>query len=309
MAGTSFVVDRLGLNLRSQPRQTSTNILAVLPQGHQVEKLAEAVDPFWWQVRTTVGGTEVEGFVAGAMLAPAGGAAAPAPLPAIQIPPAHLAEDRPSVKRATTGGWAYPLGEPGRPPRASGNPASRAAALIAIVDWLDVESGIHLRYRRSGTVTYCNVYAADYCYLAGAYLPRVWWNGAALLRLGAGEDVQASYGATVEELTANRLFDWLRHFGPTFGWTRVFDLDQVQAAANSGEICIACAQRAELSRPGHITAVVPEAAANTAARTADRVTAPLQSEAGWGNHRYASRRWWVDPKFREVGFWRNAGPP
>jgi hypothetical protein len=29
------------------------------------------------------------------------------------------------------------------------------------------------RYARTPTQTYCNVYVADYCYLAGVYLPRV----------------------------------------------------------------------------------------------------------------------------------------
>lgn len=300
MPDTRFRVHVLGLNLRSRPEVTPSTRLAVLPQGHEVEKLSVASDPEWWQVATTLGGTAVQGFVAHRFLEPA-----PEPEPgpvALAVPAVHLGEDRPDVTRAQSGGRAFPLGEAGRPARAAGSPAEKAAALGAIVDWLAVDNPQHLRYQRHGSTTFCNIYAYDYCYLAGAYLPRVWWTGTALQRLAAGEVPAVKYGSTVSELNANSLFDWLKAFGPTFGWRRVFDPDEIQKAANDGVVCIICGQRVQLERSGHIVAVVPETGDHRALG-GSQVTTPLQSQAGWNNFRYGTPRWWLDSKFRDSGFW------
>lgn len=183
-----------------------------------------------------------------------------------------------------------------------GNAADRAAGLAAIVEWLAVDDPQHLRYQRQGSTTFCNIYAHDYCYLAGAYLPRVWWSGPALLRLAQGETLESRYGTTVSELNANSLFDWLGTFGPSFGWRRVFEPAEIQHAANQGRVCLLCAQRTQLNRSGHISAVVPETEEQRALGIA-QVSTPLQSQAGWTNFRYGTARWWLDPKFRDSGFW------
>src|SRR5262245_32347803 len=101
------------LNLRSAPRVVPANRIATLPQGHRVEKLADA-GPDWWNVRTTLGGATLEGFAASRFL----GDEAPAP-PAIGtgITAVHLAANRPEVKRTVTTGRAFPLGEADRPLR------------------------------------------------------------------------------------------------------------------------------------------------------------------------------------------------
>ncbi|MEO8097304.1 MAG: hypothetical protein ABI811_06340 [Acidobacteriota bacterium] len=182
------------------------------------------------------------------------------------IPAVHLTENRDSATRQSQTTRAFPLGEPNRP--------SRATGLDAIVRYLDVEHSP--RYQRTPASTFCNIYACDYCYLAGAYLPRVWWTSTALASFAQGRDVAVKYGVTVAELSANALYDWLRDFGPTFGWTQTTSLDVLQSAANAGQVAVICVQAAVLSRPGHITAVIPESAPTlTAQRQGETVLMPL----------------------------------
>ena len=119
--------------------------------------------------------------------------------PPLRLPEAHLRQDRPDITPASARGRAFPIGDPARP---RSDPE-------AIVAYLDVEAS--LRYRAAGGRTYCNVYACDYCGLAGVYLPRAWWTGDALGRITAGESVGVSYGKTVRELSANALYDWLEN--------------------------------------------------------------------------------------------------
>ncbi len=74
------------------------------------------------------------------------------------------------------------------------------------MDWLDASHSA--RYQRD-QATYCNVYAADFCYLAGAYLPRVWWTASALMRIAQGEMPPAIYDSTIREMRADDLHAWL----------------------------------------------------------------------------------------------------
>lgn len=301
-AGASeFRVATDGLNLRSAPSAASSATrIAVLPMATSVVRVAPAADPAWWLVSTVVDGVPVEGYVAHRFLEPAEGFEPPPARAGVRA--VHLRENRPEVTRDSVGSaYAYPLGEPGRPRRTGAAPAERARELGAIVGWLDVEH--RRRYRRVGSTTYCNIYATDYAYLAGAYLPRVWWTERALARLAAGESVEERYDVTVREMTANRLHAWLVDFGPEFGWRRTMDPDELQRAANAGSVCIVCAQRSDLNRPGHIAAVVPETGDHRAVRSAGRVTVPLQSQAGASNHCYRCTRWWTNAKFRAFGFW------
>lgn len=216
------------------------------------------------------------------------------------IPAAHLALNSASAKRALTTGRPYPLSEADRPGRALGTPAE----LEAIVRYLDVEKSP--RYKRTDSQTFCNIYACDYCYLAGVYLPRVWWTPRALADLDAAKPVAAKYAETVMELNANALYTWLRDFGPAFGWTKVNSLDNLQEAANSGRIGVICAQRNPLSKSGHIAVVVPESAPPSVAQQgADGVTVPLQSQAGRNNYCFSCvpGRWWESLQFQAFGFW------
>lgn len=297
-----FRVVPTALNLRRSPRVTSGNRIAVLPEGTLVEKLGDAADG-WWHVRTSLNGIAVEGFVSARYLAPAG-TAEPAPA-ASGIIAVHLKEGRPDITRANTAGRAFPLGESGGPPAPAGVGAGRLAALLEIIDWLDVETGA--RWQPRGNTTFCNIYAYDVCYLAGVYLPRVWWKPAALARLMAGEQVVPRYDVTVQELNANALADWFEDHGARFGWIRTFDTESLQRAANEGRLAVIVAQRTDLNRSGHIQIIAPEHGQHAAKRSNGTVTVPLQSQAGTRNFRYGflgQGAWWANPaQFRKHGFW------
>jgi len=301
--GEPRVVKAEGGNLRHLPTARFNEPLALLPQGQSVRVLGESA-PGWLRVRTSLGGGEVIGHVAASRLqAAAPIVEAPPPAPAA-LPIAQLRENNAASNRHATGGRAFPLGEPARPTRdANAAPALRIGQLQALADWLGVETSE--RYARTATQTFCNVYAADYCYLADAYLPRVWWTESALLRLAAGENVPVLYADTVREMRADVLFAWLVDIGPRFGWRRVFDASALQDAADAGGVGLVCADRAAEGRPGHITVVVPEDAKHRATRDADgHVTQPLQTQAGAVNRRFGSAgaSWWMGSEFRDRGF-------
>jgi hypothetical protein len=294
-----FLVNaELGLNLRSEPAVANRTRIAVLPFRHQVTKIADE-NAAWAKVNTELQGTRVTGFVAKRFLSPAGDIASPPA--ARRIREVHLTTSGP-VRRNMTSGRAFPLDEPGQPARdLSAGAAAKATALGKILDWLDVERSA--RYRRTPNTTYCNIYAYDYCFLGGAYLPRVWWTSAALLKLYAGETVRPVYGATVHELNANALFNWFRDFGTEFGWKRLFDLDQLQTAANGGEVAVITGQNRVPNRSGHINVVVPETDTHKAARSGGSVTRALQSQAGATNFKYRTSAWYTGAQFRDFAFY------
>jgi len=222
----------------------------------------------------------------------------------VSIPIASLAENKPTSARGSTDGRAYPIGESPRKTRdPSAPPADRVRQLTEIGDWLG--SPTSKRYQPTAEATYCNVYAADYCYLASAYLPRVWWTNSALVKIAQGITVPVLYGDTVREMRADDLFAWLCDMGPMFGWTRVFDASALQKAANGGGLGVICADRRTPGRSGHITVVVPEVDGHTATRDVDgNVVQPLQSQAGARNFRYGSAgpSWWLSDDFIDRGF-------
>lgn len=196
--------------------------------------------------------------------------------------------------RNTTTNLAYPLGEPDRPARSGATPEAKAKSLSYILDWLKVEHSP--RYLPIGSRTEANVYAFDYCYLAGVYLPRVWWSPNAVEKLKQGEYVSPVYGQTVMELTSNGLHDWLSNFGSALGWKRASSLNDLQIAANAGKISLVSARKRDVnSGPGHISIVVPETNSHFAVRSPEGVVIqPLQSWAGGKNFRYATGLWWED---------------
>jgi len=212
----------------------------------------------------------------------------------------HLRENNTNSRRSNSGGRAFPLGEAGRPGRPGHNPVDE---IHAINRWLDV--GVSARYSPS-TATYCNVYAADFCYLAGVYLPRVWWTQKAITMLSKGATVTPLYGVSLEELRADDLFSWLSVRGPEFGWIKVTDPTALQNSANAGGIGIICADRAAPGLPGHITVVVPETAEITARRDGNgHLVVPVQSQAGAKNFSASTvaGTWWTGNQFKAHGFW------
>lgn len=209
-------------------------------------------------------------------------------------------------------GWArtYQLTSSDAPTRDSDWSSERKSeALVDIVEWLDVENAE--RYGPTENKTYCNIYAYDFCCLAGAYLPRVWWTEESLEKWREGHEVEPhltyeenpSKPSTVRELNANCLFSWFDYHGADHGWEKVEDVAAVQKAANDGKVAIIVAKRHDLTRSGHITAVVPEKQQEAERDDDGSLLVPLQSQAGRNNHQYHTRKWWTASRFQESEFW------
>lgn len=305
------------LRLRSEPAVSDppqANVLGHLPDGQVVQVLSNGKNGFA-EVETSLLGALLHGFASKKFLAPAGGAvAAPVAAPAALAPTTGItavyAPFRPGVITKRRGlANALSLNEPGQPGRSGATAEELRQELAAIVLWLDTENPAYVRYQPRDGLTFCNIYAHDFCHLAGAYLPRVWWNSPALIQLSKGKTVEPKLGATIFEVVANELFAWLRDFGSTFGWRSTGTLTKLQTEVNQGAIGVIVGRRRESGRPGHIVMVVPETMDMSAKRDASgEVIAPLQSQAGATNFRYGTGKlnWWLGEQFAEFAFWIHA---
>ena len=301
----THVVTALQLNLRSTPDPTKNNKITVLAQGTKVTRIADASLAGWWEISVTLAGLPLRGYVNSGYLGPLGTSFPSGTVTAGKLPAADLGS-KSSATRSYAGAWAFSIGESGKPGKASAHPSGPVKGILKIIDWLDVADGGHKRWKPN-VYTYCNIYVYDVCSIAGCYIPRVWWTSKAIDDLKAGKTVEAKYADTVNEMAANYLFNWLVEHGEAFGWSRVFDPDALQSAANGGSIAIICAQRTELNRPGHIQIVAPEHGDHAAKRVGGKVTQPLQSQAGASNFSYGflGSNWWQGAAFRDFGFWIN----
>ena len=299
----------LGLNLRSSPNPAgSGNIIATLAVNQEVIKLEKSGVANWWKVRATVDGITKDGYVNQKYLAPAGAGAPTEVVVAAHsgIVAVHMPTAGRNIKRSAKA-RVYPLTEVPPARRGANDPTEqRVSAIRQLIEWFNVEQS--LRYKKDDS-TYCNIYAYDYCYMTGAYLPRVWWTDKALLRLQAGETVPVVYPTTqpgtVREMTANALNEWFKDWGGHFHWRRTLDLDELQTAANEGKVCITVAR----SKPqyhkghGHIVAVVPENENFRAKKSNGKVIATVQSQAGGSNFKYRVNHWWNDGTYVDFGHW------
>lgn len=336
------------LRLRSKPRipkdDANANVIARLPDGQFVQRVPKSkkIGQFF-EVETSLNGAYYRGFVSSKLLRRvkrakkvgkakrAGKKKAKVAVrrkrrstrarPQIKVPTPALAEPTSGIvavymprkpgtitRRADLAG-PHSLTEAGQPGRKGVSAAERCAELASIVGWLAVDDPAHQRYQPHRGSTFCNVYAHDYAYLAGAYLPRVWWMPGAIERLARGETVEPLYENTIDEQRANDLFRWLRDFGLRFGWRQTGTLTKLQEAANLGGLGIIVARRKEDGKSGHIVAVVPETADFRAKRdSAGSVVAPLQSQAGTVNFRYRAspNEWWRGGQFADSAFWIHA---
>jgi len=214
-----------------------------------------------------------------------------------------------SVTKRSANATAHSLNEPGQPGRTGTTPAELIGELGKIIDWLAVDKATHKRFQPRDGLTFCNIYAHDYCHLAGAYLPRVWWTQPAVRDLAQGKTVQPLIGTTIEEMRANDLFRWLRDFGLDFGWRQTGTLSKLQEAANQGAIGLIVAKRKQDGKSGHIVMVVAEGNGSLARRdAAGGVLAPVQSQAGVTNFRAGTGKleWWKGDQFEESAFWIHA---
>jgi hypothetical protein len=173
--------------------------------------------------------------------------------------------------------------------------------VAAIIKALDVERSP--RYQPTTSQTYCNVYAYDVCYLAGVYLPRVWW----VIPNAVTEATPVAYAKTVVELNANALYDWLCSYGSKFGWQQVASPEFGQELADAGQVVIVCAARKDRSKSGHIAVIAPQSAALKPAERFGKFV-PVQSQAGRQNYclSCAPGRWWEGAQFgNQFGIWSN----
>lgn len=315
-----------GLWLRSSPASSSSkNKIEAYPQGTLVRFVAKSASKDWWEVSVDSGGKTKTGFMAAGLLSPVASmvAAGPAPAPAPAAPAVPVAAPAPPpataagvvevhfpnpnnrvVKRAETSGRIWRINEAGAPLRTGSTPAARAADLGKIITWLNpAGSARHLPDSKN---TYCNIYAYDYACLTQCYIPRVWWTQKGIHELTLGHTVAIKYEDTVDEFTANMLYQWFRDWGGHFGWTAAHDLDELQAHANAGGVSIIVAKNSQ--GHGHITAVVPEIPGQQARRdAAGHVVVPLESQAGSTNHNYVTKSspWWTPAKYTR-SFWIHA---
>jgi len=300
-----YLVTATSLNLRNGPSLNDA-IVGSLTNGQAVD-VTNSSNPDWWLVSALVNSNTFSGYVASRYLREI-----PVAVPAQQLNPhkviaVHYATS-PDSNRASINARHAPLSEANLPLRDVSPSAARLtkiADVYKIADYLDVANSA--RYQPTPKSTYCNIYAYDFCYLAQAYLPRVWWMSKALMEFAKtpGYNPKPAYGKNVAELNANALYDWLDEWGDDFGWMRTYDLTDLQGKVNEGRVGIVCAKRRDQTRSGHISCVLPEANGITARRDGAKVTAPLQSQAGVKNKKFFSDDWWVRlaQEYSNFGYW------
>ena len=321
-AGLTMRVDAVAapLFVHNEPRidksNVKSNLVTSLPAGHLVKVLAAkgSRSPYA-RVQTSLNGAAVQGYVPQKALLPVdGNQDVPVLTPHLDPPASGIvavyAPRQPgTITRRTAPADSHSLNEPNQPGRAGTTAEDLRQELAAIVEYLGVDKPANLRYQPRPGATFCNVYAHDYCFLTGVYLPRVWWTPDAIERLAQGQSVETLLGATIDEQRANDLFRWLRAFGLRFGWRQTGTPTSLQTAVNSGGIGLIVARRKEDGRSGHIVAVVPETNEHQAKRdSTGAVIAPLQSQAGARNFRYGTGKlnWWMSDEFAESAFWIHA---
>jgi hypothetical protein len=182
---------------------------------------------------------------------------------------------------------------------------TKIKSLRRLIEQLNVIKSI--RYQRTEDDTYCNVYAYDYCYFAGVYLPRIWWTDNALTKILNGQDVKPIFEKTVDHIYSSAIHDWFLKWGASFGWKRMYDLDAIQHKVNTeGGVAIICAKRKIVGLSGHIVPIVPETDKKKAFRENGIVVYPLQSQAGKLNYNYfakARKDWWNHERYSSHVFY------
>jgi hypothetical protein len=306
------------LRVRSEPKIGSpptANVIAQLPDGHPVRAVTGTKVRNFLEIETSLVGAHIHGFASADFLTPAPGVneipivqPAPAP-PATGIVEVFMPRPAGLITKRTAIAGAHSLNEPDMPTRRGTTPDELRASLGEVIDYLATDKPAHKRYQPRSGLTFCNIYAHDYCFLAGVFLPRVWWTPGAIERLTRGETVEPLIENTIMEMRANDLFRWLRDFGPRFGWRQTGTPTKLQQEASQGAIGLIVARRKQDGKSGHIVAVVPETETEHAVRNAaGEVTRPLQSQAGAVNFRRGNStlNWWKGDQFAESAFWLHA---
>lgn len=313
-SGPWMHVDTLttSLRLRAAPeisQPTTKNVLAELPDGWPVRALTGTPVKGFMEIEVELNGAVFHGFSSVKFLKDG---KTPVVVPKVAsgvIPAVEMPRKAGTVTKRTQVATAHSLNEPDMPGRSGTTPEELRAGLEELVAYLNPAKASHKRYQPRSGLTFCNIYAHDFCRLAGAYLPRVWWTSDALAAIRAGHQIAPRYGNTIREMRANDLFRWLVSFGEDFGWRRVATTTELQHDANLGAVTLIIARRKDDGRSGHVSMVVPEGVGGLARRLSDgTVSAPLQSQAGSTNFNYSPGRtdWWKASKFADSAMWVHA---
>ena len=152
------------LHVRRTPGIQPLNVIGNLGQGELAERLDDT-GPEWFHIRTD----SLEGFAAARFLEVTGApAAAPSPRTAFQPVSANFPRNA-GAKLSSTSMRHCPLADFTIRPRRTGQAiADRSAELHQIVADLDVANSA--RYAPVAQ-TFCNIYAYDFCFLAGIICP------------------------------------------------------------------------------------------------------------------------------------------
>jgi hypothetical protein len=198
--GPAFHVDtqESPLRLRSEPKiskPSGKNVITNLPDGHPVRAVTGTEVNGFLEVETSLFGANLRGFASQAFLKRAArGTDVPVITPADTPPQSGIVavtmpRKEGTVTRRKDIADSHSLNEPGRTGTTT---QALVAELGEIIAWLAVDKPAHKRYQPRDGLTFCNIYTHDYCYLAGVYLPRVWWTQAAI-RDCAGQDGPAAH--------------------------------------------------------------------------------------------------------------------
>src|SRR5665213_647969 len=293
-----YTVTATLLNLRSSTFSgDSSNVITRLKNGEVID-VVDASQADWYKVRAINRNPVVEGFAASQYLTQVDPSS---PVNNIGLlKPVNL-DPNPASRRNNHGALQYPHSEPDMPRVSATTTHDRISQMYDIVNYLAVDTSA--RYRKD-VYTYCNIYAYDYCYLSNVFLPRVWWTQKAIIALQSGQVLKPLYEVNVTEMNANALYAWLEEWGQDFGWTRTYDLNELQNEVNQGRNGLISGPNVNPNRSGHICCVIPEKDNHVATRSGGNVVCPLLSQAGAQNLRFCNNnKWWLLPQIKEFGFW------
>lgn len=199
----------------------------------------------------------------------------------------------------------HPMCDSSIPFRDVTDATTKRESIRKLIDKLDVSKSE--RYQRTIEDTYCNVYSFDFCYFSKVYLPTVWWTEESIIKLQNGEDVIPVFNETVLPIYSSAIHDWFQKWGPSFGWKKMTNLDEIQEKVNAeGGVGIICAKRKIVGLSGHIVPIVPETGKRKAYRENGNVIYPLQSQAGKLNYNYFSKArkdWWNHERYSSHVFY------
>ncbi|HEU5165884.1 MAG TPA: hypothetical protein VFU29_10115, partial [Chitinophagaceae bacterium] len=192
------------LNLRSEPKIPAGNKLAnrvaALPNGQLVNLISGSPGDKWFEVETSLNGANLKGFAVSDFLELVSTKAMTRSIPVATpfteepqsgITSVFMPQKSGVITKRTGMAGPFSLNEPDQPLRSNNSdPSVLREDIMRIVNWLNVEKSTHKRYQPGEGKTFCNIYAHDFCHLAGVYLPRVWWTQRAIEKLARSEVVQ-----------------------------------------------------------------------------------------------------------------------